>query len=44
MFTVAMQIFPPNRLGAAMGVCARLIMLAPAIGPTVTSLILAKLS
>ena len=44
MFTVAMQIFPPNRLGAAMGVCAMVIMLAPAIGPTVTGLILAKLS
>ena len=44
MFTVAMQIFPPNRLGAAMGVCAMLIILAPAIGPTVTDLILAKLS
>lgn len=44
MFTVAMQIFPPNRLGAAMGVCAMVIMLAPAIGPTVTGLILDKLS
>lgn len=44
MFTVAMQIFLPNRLGAAMGVCAMVIMLAPAIGPTVTGLILAKLS
>lgn len=44
MFTVAMQIFPPNRLGAAMGACAMVIMLAPAIGPTVTGLILAKLS
>lgn len=44
MFTVAMQIFPPNRLGAAMGVCAMVIMLAPAIGPTITGLILAKLS
>ena len=27
-----------------MGVCAMVIMLAPAIGPTVTGLILAKLS
>lgn len=44
MFTVAMQILPPNRLGAAMGVCAMVIMLASAIGPTVTGLILAKLS
>lgn len=44
MFTVAMQIFPPQKLGAAMGGCAMVIMLAPAIGPTVTGLILGVLS
>lgn len=44
MFTVAMQIFPPQKLGAAMGGCAMVIMLALAIGPTVTGLILGVLS
>ena len=44
MFTVAMLIFPPEKLGAAMGACAMVIMLAPAIGPTVTGLILGALS
>lgn len=44
MFTVAMLIFPPQKLGTAMGVCALVIMLAPAIGPTLTGIILGKLS
>lgn len=44
MFTVAMQVFAPAKLGTAMGVCALVIMFAPAIGPTLTGLILAKLS
>lgn len=44
MFTAAMLVFPPEKLGAAMGACAMVIMLAPAIGPTVTGLILGKLS
>lgn len=44
MFTVAMQVFSPAKLGAAMGACAMVIMFAPAIGPTLTGLILAKLS
>ncbi|UQS82931.1 DHA2 family efflux MFS transporter permease subunit [Bombilactobacillus folatiphilus] len=44
MFTVAMTIFPPQKLGAAMGVCALVIMLAPAIGPTLTGIILGKSS
>lgn len=44
MFTLAMQIFSPNKLGAAMGICALVIMFAPAVGPTLTGLILAKLS
>ncbi|WP_209686245.1 DHA2 family efflux MFS transporter permease subunit [Lactobacillus colini] len=44
MFTVAMNVFAPNKLGGAMGACAMVIMLAPAIGPTLTGLILAKLS
>ncbi|MBB1068799.1 DHA2 family efflux MFS transporter permease subunit [Limosilactobacillus sp. RRLNB_1_1] len=44
MFAVAMQIFPPKEIGAVMGMCALVIMFAPAIGPTLTGLILAKLS
>ena len=39
-----MQIFPPQKLGAVLGICALVIMFAPAIGPTLTGLILAKLS
>lgn len=41
MFTVAMLIFPPNKLGSVNGVLALVIMFAPAIGPTLTGLILA---
>jgi DHA2 family lincomycin resistance protein-like MFS transporter len=44
MFTVAMQVFKPSKLGAAMGMCALVIMFAPAVGPTLTGLILAKLN
>ena len=44
MFAVAMQIFPPQKLGTVLGICALVIMFAPAIGPTLTGLILAKLS
>ena len=44
MFTVAMLIFPPQRLGAVMGVNALVIMFAPAIGPTITGIILGALS
>ena len=44
MFAVVMQIFPPQKIGAVMGVCALVIMFAPAIGPTLTGLILAKAS
>lgn len=44
MFTVAMLIFPPARLGTVMGMCALVIMFAPAIGPTLTGIILGKLT
>ncbi|EQC59275.1 DSBA oxidoreductase [Limosilactobacillus fermentum MTCC 8711] len=40
MFAVAMQIFPPQKLGAVNGIMALVIMFAPAIGPTLTGLIL----
>ncbi len=42
MFTVAMLIFPPAKLGTVMGMCALVIMFAPAIGPTLTGLILGR--
>lgn len=41
MFTIAMLIFPPTKLGTVNGVLALVIMFAPAIGPTLTGLILA---
>ena len=44
MFTVAMNIFPPQKMGTAMGVCSLVIMFAPAVGPILTGFILAKLS
>jgi len=40
MFSIAMRIFPPNKLGAALGVAALVIMFAPAIGPTISGIIL----
>lgn len=44
MFTVAMLMFPPAKLGTVMGMCALVIMFAPAIGPTLTGIILGKLT
>ncbi len=44
MFSVALLIFPPHKLGTVMGMAALVIMFAPAIGPTITGLLLAKLS
>ncbi len=44
MFSVALQIFPPHKLGTVMGMAALVIMFAPAIGPTLTGLLLAKAS
>lgn len=41
MFTVAMLVFPPNKLGSVNGILALVIMFAPAIGPTITGFILA---
>ena len=44
MFATAMQIFPPQKMGAALGICSLVIMFAPAIGPTLTGIILGFLS
>lgn len=43
-FMVTMLIFPPQKLGLAMGVNALVIMFAPAIGPTITGIILGIMS
>lgn len=44
MFSIAMRIFPPNKLGAALGMAALVIMFAPAIGPTISGIVLGALS
>ncbi|MFD1125019.1 DHA2 family efflux MFS transporter permease subunit [Lentilactobacillus raoultii] len=44
MFTVATLIFPPYKLGAAMGLIGLVIMFAPAVGPTLSGIILGALS
>lgn len=44
LFTVAMLIFPPNKLGAAMGINGLVIMFAPAVGPTLTGILIGALS
>lgn len=44
MFTVATLIFPPYKLGSAMGMIGLVIMFAPAIGPTLAGLIIGALS
>lgn len=40
MFALVLEVFPPKKIGAAMGLCALIIMFAPAIGPTLAGLIL----
>nr|WP_125712887.1 DHA2 family efflux MFS transporter permease subunit [Agrilactobacillus yilanensis] len=44
MFTVATLIFPPHKLGSAMGMISLVIMFAPAIGPTLAGIIIGALS
>ncbi|MGF2385240.1 DHA2 family efflux MFS transporter permease subunit [Lentilactobacillus otakiensis] len=44
MFTVATLIFPPYKLGSAMGMIGLVIMFAPAVGPTLAGMILGVLS
>lgn len=34
MFAMVVQVFPFNKIGAAMGLCSLIVMSAPAIGPT----------
>lgn len=44
MFAMVMEVMPPQRLGAAMGVTALVIMFAPAIGPTLAGFLVGALS
>ena len=44
MFAVAMQIFPLAKLGTVNGLAALVIMFAPAIGPTITGVVLSQWS
>lgn len=44
MFAMVLEVFPPYKIGAAMGFTALIIMFAPAIGPTLSGIILGALS
>lgn len=44
MFSMVLEVFPPHKIGAAMGLTALIIMFAPAIGPTLSGIILGALS
>ncbi|MFL0198560.1 DHA2 family efflux MFS transporter permease subunit [Clostridium sp. WILCCON 0269] len=44
MFSVILEVFPPNRIGSAMGSASLVIMFAPAIGPTLSGIFLGMLS
>ena len=44
MFAMVLQVFPPQKIGSAMGLCALIIMFAPAIGPTLAGFIVGALS
>lgn len=44
MFAMVLEVIPPHKIGAAMGVSALVIMFAPAIGPTLSGIILGALS
>ena len=40
MFAIVLEVFPSNKIGQAMGVTSLIIMFAPAIGPTLSGIIL----
>ena len=44
MFAMVMEVMPPHKIGAAMGVTALVIMFAPAIGPTLAGFLVGALS
>ncbi len=43
MFAMVMEVMPPQKIGAAMGITALVIMFAPAIGPTLAGGLMAGL-
>ncbi len=44
MFSMVMEVIPPHKLGSAMGITALVIMFAPAVGPTLSGLIMGVMS
>lgn len=44
MFAIVLEVFPPAKIGQAMGLTALIIMFAPAIGPTLSGFVLGALS
>ena len=44
MFAMVMEVMPPHKIGAAMGITALVIMFAPAIGPTLAGFLVGVLS
>lgn len=44
MFAMVLEVFPAEKIGAAMGTCSLIIMFAPAIGPTLAGFIIGALS
>lgn len=44
MFAMVLEVFPPHKIGSAMGLCALIIMFAPAIGPTAAGLLMGAFS
>ena len=44
IFSLVFEVFPRNKIGAAMGICALVVMFAPAIGPTVAGFVIGALS
>lgn len=44
MFALVLEVFPPQKIGAAMGLCAMIVMFAPAVGPTLAGLIIGAFS
>lgn len=44
MFAVILEIFPPHKIGSAMGLASLFVMFSPAIGPTLSGFFLGLLS
>lgn len=44
MFAMVLEVFPPHKIGAAMGINALIVMSASAVGPTLAGLLIGALS